>query len=88
MFVYVMQRNDLPNFHMLTMCVKEALRMYPPVVKTRRQLSRDMVIDNLMVKAGTQVVTDIYKIHHNPTVWDEPMVIKVPNNMHHYSYIV
>ena len=68
---------------MLTMCVKEALRMYPPVVKTRRQLSRDMVIDNHLVKAGTQVVTDIYKIHHNPTVWDEPTVI-----MYTIKYIV
>ena len=66
--------DDLPKFHMLTMCIKETLRMSPPVFKIRRQLSRDMTFNNRLVKAGTQVVIDIYKLHHNPTIWPEPMV--------------
>lgn len=67
-------REDLSRLTTLTTCIKETLRICPPVLRIRRELSRDMVIDGRSVLAGTQVVTDIYKVHHNPTVWTDPEV--------------
>ena len=35
---------------------------------------QEMIIDGKQLPVGTIVDVQIYNLHHNPTVWDEPMV--------------
>ncbi|XP_064612105.1 ultra-long-chain fatty acid omega-hydroxylase-like [Liolophura sinensis] len=65
--------SDLPKLKHLTHCLKETLRMYPPVSYISRKLSREITVDGKRVPVGTNVQIPIYNIHHNPEVWTDQM---------------
>ena len=67
-------REDLPKLKYLTMCMKEAMRKYPPVSLVSRVLEKDVEVDGRIIKAGTQVDVEIYAIHHHPDFWEKPEV--------------
>ncbi|XP_043818614.1 cytochrome P450 4A6-like isoform X3 [Dromiciops gliroides] len=56
-----------------TMCIKESLRLYPPVPVISRRLSKPLTFpDGRSLPAGAMVSLNIYALHHNPSVWPEP----------------
>ncbi|XP_054995036.1 cytochrome P450 4A6-like isoform X1 [Sorex araneus] len=58
-----------------TMCIKEALRLYPPVPGVARQLSSPVTFpDGRSLPKGISVALSIYGLHHNPNVWPNPEV--------------
>ncbi|XP_001375144.1 cytochrome P450 4A6-like [Monodelphis domestica] len=58
-----------------TMCIKESLRLYPPVTSISRDLSKPLTLsDGRYLPAGTIVTLHIHALHHNPSVWPEPEV--------------
>uniref|UniRef100_A0A5F9DC78 Cytochrome P450, family 4, subfamily A, polypeptide 5 n=1 Tax=Oryctolagus cuniculus TaxID=9986 RepID=A0A5F9DC78_RABIT len=58
-----------------TMCIKEALRLYPPVPGVGRQLSSPVTFpDGRSLPKGFTVTLSIYGLHHNPNVWPNPEV--------------
>uniref|UniRef100_A0A8C6IE30 Cytochrome P450, family 4, subfamily a, polypeptide 10 n=1 Tax=Mus spicilegus TaxID=10103 RepID=A0A8C6IE30_MUSSI len=58
-----------------TMCIKEALRLYPPVPGIVRELSTSVTFpDGRSLPKGVQVTLSIYGLHHNPKVWPNPEV--------------
>ncbi|XP_049631137.1 cytochrome P450 4A11-like [Suncus etruscus] len=58
-----------------TMCIKEALRMYPPVPGVGRELSTPVTFpDGRSLPKGLSVVLSFYLLHHNPKVWPDPEV--------------
>ncbi|KAI4590987.1 hypothetical protein MJG53_002036 [Ovis ammon polii x Ovis aries] len=58
-----------------TMCIKEALRLYPPVPAISRELSKPITFpDGRSLPAGIKVALSIYGLHHNPKVWPNPEV--------------
>ncbi|XP_012290187.1 cytochrome P450 4A11 [Aotus nancymaae] len=58
-----------------TMCIKEALRLYPPVTSVSRDLSTPITFpDGRSLPKGISVVLSIYGLHHNPKVWPNPEV--------------
>ncbi|XP_055978376.1 cytochrome P450 4A11-like [Sorex fumeus] len=58
-----------------TMCIKEALRLYPPVPSVSRQLSSPVTFpDGRSLPKGLSVSLSIYGLHHNPHVWPNPEV--------------
>ncbi|KAM7098325.1 cytochrome P450 4A11 [Molossus nigricans] len=58
-----------------TMCIKEALRLYPPVPGIGRDLSKPVTFpDGRCLPRGIQVSLSIYGLHHNPKVWPNPEV--------------
>ncbi|MCI4374376.1 hypothetical protein PGIGA_G00005460 [Pangasianodon gigas] len=66
---------DLSKIPYTTMCIKESLRMYPPVPGMGRKLSQPITFfDGRTVPAGLLIGISIYGIHHNSTVWENPMV--------------
>ncbi|XP_058244807.1 cytochrome P450 4A6-like isoform X1 [Hemibagrus wyckioides] len=66
---------DLSKIPYTTMCIKESLRMYPPVPGMGRRLSQPITFfDGRTVPAGQLIGISIYGIHHNPTVWENPKV--------------
>jgi len=63
---------DLKNLVYLEYCVKEALRLYPPVSMFGRKIVEDTVIAGKHVPANTQVLVSIYSIHRDPKYWPDP----------------
>ncbi|XP_006178465.1 cytochrome P450 4A6 [Camelus ferus] len=58
-----------------TMCIKEVLRLYPPVPAISRELSKPITFpDGRSLPAGITVLLSFYALHHNPKVWPNPEV--------------
>ncbi|CAH2310732.1 cytochrome P450 4B1-like [Pelobates cultripes] len=66
---------DLGKIPYTTMCIKECLRLYPPVPGVSRFLRKEVkFFDGRSVPAETLVAMNIYSIHRNPSVWENPEV--------------
>ena len=60
------------NMKFLDLCLKEALRLYPPVPLIARELEEDTVIDGHKISKNTDVVVAILWLHRNEKYWEEP----------------
>ncbi|XP_040853148.1 cytochrome P450 4A7-like isoform X3 [Ochotona curzoniae] len=68
-------RDHLDKMPYTTMCIKEALRIYPPVPNFTRELSKPVTFpDGRSLPKGIVVALSIYGLHHNPKVWPNPEV--------------
>ena len=67
-------REDLGKFKYLVQCLKESLRISPPVPFIQRVIQNDVVIDGKVLPAGTTVDVSVYNLHHNPEIWPDHMV--------------
>ncbi|XP_055345482.1 cytochrome P450 3A24-like isoform X2 [Paramacrobiotus metropolitanus] len=56
----------------LDCCINEALRMYPPVVRTERECNETWTYKGMTIDKGTVVAVPIYAIHHDPENWPDP----------------
>ncbi|XP_062352976.1 cytochrome P450 4B1-like isoform X2 [Cinclus cinclus] len=66
---------DLGKMTYTTMCIKESLRLFPPVPAVSRQLSKPVTFpDGRSLPAGCQVGLNIFGIHRNRDVWEDPEV--------------
>ncbi|XP_063078074.1 cytochrome P450 4F3 [Engraulis encrasicolus] len=67
--------DDLTNMPFTTMCIKESLRLHPPVAALSRAYSVDKTVPgDRTVPKGSICLVSIYGTHHNPTVWPDPDV--------------
>ncbi|KAL6054595.1 hypothetical protein STEG23_001412 [Scotinomys teguina] len=67
--------DQLDEMSYTTMCIKEALRLIPPVPSISRELSKPLTLpDGHSLPAGMTVVLSIWGLHHNPAVWKDPKV--------------
>uniref|UniRef100_A0A8C4Y671 Cytochrome P450 family 4 n=1 Tax=Gopherus evgoodei TaxID=1825980 RepID=A0A8C4Y671_9SAUR len=60
-----------------TMCIKESLRLHPPVMAVSRRCTEDIKLpDGHVLPKDTRNICliSIYGTHHNPAVWPEPQV--------------
>uniref|UniRef100_A0A8C8AX84 CP4B1 protein n=1 Tax=Otus sunia TaxID=257818 RepID=A0A8C8AX84_9STRI len=66
---------DLGKMTYTTMCIKESLRLFPPVPAVSRCLSKSVTFsDGRSLPAGCQVGLNIFAIHRNRDVWEDPEV--------------
>uniref|UniRef100_A0A8C5ULN7 Cytochrome P450 family 4 subfamily B member 1 n=1 Tax=Microcebus murinus TaxID=30608 RepID=A0A8C5ULN7_MICMU len=69
------QWDDLSKMTYLTMCIKESMRLYPPVPQVYRQLSKPVTfVDGRSLPAGSLVSLHIYALHRNSAAWPDPEV--------------
>ncbi|MXQ93490.1 hypothetical protein E5288_WYG021159 [Bos mutus] len=67
--------DDLAHLPFLTMCIKESLRLHPPVTFISRYCTQDIVLpDGWVIPKGVVCLIDIFGTHHNPSVWPDPEV--------------
>lgn len=67
-----LEYEDLKDLNYTTWCVKEAMRLYPPVMEVYRRLSEDTPLEGVVIPKGSKVAISINNLHHNPQVWEEP----------------
>uniref|UniRef100_A0A4W5PQS8 aromatase n=1 Tax=Hucho hucho TaxID=62062 RepID=A0A4W5PQS8_9TELE len=68
-----MEWEDLSKIPYTTMCIKESLRLYPPVPGMSRKITKPMTFfDGRTVPEGCLIGTSIFGIHRNATVWENP----------------
>uniref|UniRef100_A0AAY4CVD4 aromatase n=1 Tax=Denticeps clupeoides TaxID=299321 RepID=A0AAY4CVD4_9TELE len=68
-----MDWEDLAKIPYTSMCIKESLRLYPPVPGISRKLTKPMMFsDGRSVPAGFLVSVSIFGLHRNATVWENP----------------
>uniref|UniRef100_A0A8C0IRQ4 Cytochrome P450 4B1 n=1 Tax=Chelonoidis abingdonii TaxID=106734 RepID=A0A8C0IRQ4_CHEAB len=69
------QWDDLGKMPYTTMCIKESIRIFPPVPFVARQLSKPITFhDGRYLPEGTLVGINIYLIHRDPSLWKDPEV--------------
>ncbi|XP_068125092.1 ultra-long-chain fatty acid omega-hydroxylase-like isoform X1 [Hyperolius riggenbachi] len=67
--------DDLSQLPFTTMCIKESLRLHPPVTVISRKCTEDITLpDGKVIPKGVVCIISIYGTHHNPTVWPDPEV--------------
>ncbi|KAM4805286.1 cytochrome P450 4A11-like isoform X1 [Urocitellus parryii] len=85
--------DHLDQMPYITMCIKEALRLYPPVAGVSRDLSKSITFpDGRSLPKGFMVTLSIYGLHHNPKVWPNPEVFDPSqfapgSSRHSYSFL-
>ncbi|XP_065773610.1 cytochrome P450 4F2-like isoform X2 [Muntiacus reevesi] len=67
--------DDLAQLPFLTMCLKESLRLHPPVTVISRRYTQDTLLpDGRVIPKGVICFINIAGTHHNPSVWPDPEV--------------
>lgn len=87
--------DDIGQLSYLTMCVKESLRLHPPVPFVGRELESPLQVNGVTLLPGTLVDVVIYAVHHNELVWGEDHMEYKPErfepdkvkNMDSYAFI-
>ncbi|XP_063794983.1 cytochrome P450 4A24-like isoform X1 [Pseudophryne corroboree] len=86
---------DLGKMPYTTMCIKESMRLYPPVPGVARELSQPITFcDGRSLPKGANVFLNIYSINRHPEMWEDPEVFDPlrfspdnPIKKHAYGFI-
>ncbi|XP_061633838.1 cytochrome P450 4B1 isoform X1 [Phyllopteryx taeniolatus] len=71
----IMEWEDLGKMPYTTMCIKESLRLFPPVPGMARKLTKPITFfDGRTLPEGSLIGTSVYALHRNATVWENPNV--------------
>ena len=64
--------NQLQDMKFVELCIKETLRMYPPVPIYGRNLDEDIDLDGRIVPKGTNLNMNIYNVNMDPNNFENP----------------
>ena len=64
--------DDLKELKYTQWCIKEAMRLYPPVPEVFRKLSKDTELDGIVLPQGTSITIIKPALHRHPDIWENP----------------
>ena len=67
-----LEYDDLKDLQYTQWCIKEALRLFPPVPNILRQADQDLEVCGYTIPKGADIAISMYSVHHHPDVWDHP----------------
>ncbi|OMC38234.1 cytochrome P450 [Mycobacterium sp. GA-1841] len=65
--------DDVPHLDYTVRVLHEALRLCPPAAGMIRVLSEEITVDGYRAEAGSMASVDIYALHRDPALWDDPL---------------
>ncbi|NP_001165932.1 cytochrome P450 4AB23 [Nasonia vitripennis] len=85
---------EVQELHYLERCIKESMRLYPPVPTIFRDVSEDLQFKHGLIPGGSCVVCHFYDLHRDPNFWDEPdkfdpdrFLLENSSKRHPFAYI-
>ena len=67
-----LEHEDLKDLKYTQWCIKEAMRLYPPVFSIYRTTTEDIVLEGKTIPKGMLVIVMIRVIHRHPDTWENP----------------
>ena len=67
-----LEYEDLKKLEYTTWCIKEAMRLYPPVLDVVRQTTQNTEVAGHVIPPGVMVIIDVLRLHYNPDDWENP----------------
>jgi cytochrome P450 len=64
--------DDHDKFPLVTMCLNEAMRMYPPLWLMHRKVIDTVEIGGYTLRKGDVAYVSQWSIHHHPRYWKDP----------------
>ena len=68
----LLEYDDLKELKYTQWCIKEAMRLYPPVFAISRLSSEDMELDGYKIPKGVHLSIFTFNIHRHPDTWENP----------------
>ncbi|MED6218269.1 hypothetical protein PIB30_025191 [Stylosanthes scabra] len=71
------KENDLSKLDYIQAIVKETLRLYPTAIFSGpHEFTDDCFVNGYYIPKGTQLITNLCKIHTDPSIWSDPLDFK------------
>ena len=67
-----LEYDDLKDLKYTTWCIKEGMRLYPPVFYFFRKTTEDVKVDDYVIPKGITVAVETILIHRNINIWERP----------------
>ncbi|MED6218268.1 hypothetical protein PIB30_025190 [Stylosanthes scabra] len=73
----IVKETDISKLVYIQAIVKETLRLYPTAIFSGpREFSDDCFVNGYYIPKGTQLITNLWKIHTDPSIWSDPLEFK------------
>ncbi|XP_065831056.1 cytochrome P450 4A10-like [Oscarella lobularis] len=73
-----------------TLCIKESMRLFPPVPTIHRELANETKLRDYVLPKGQWIFVNIYGLQRNPEFWKDPEKFepeRMKDNRHPYAYV-
>ena len=67
-----LEYKDLKQLQYTQLCIKEAMRLYPPAANIMREADHDIDVCGHTIPKGVHICLYIHTVHRHPDVWENP----------------